>query len=111
VTFSGDLFAADSAGVGHFFLLEHELPRLFDVAVAAEQAFDPPVISGLVTVAPELLAAYRAVHRLPFAENVQAKLLPCTGTKTYVGAILGANYQYYVIGKLYAISHHTLYYN
>jgi hypothetical protein len=67
------------------------------VAVAAEQAFNAPVFAGFVFVAPKLLAAYSAIDCLLFAENVQAKLLACTGTKTYVGAICGVNCQYYVM--------------
>ena len=83
---NNNLFAAYRANVRRLRLLEHKLPCLFYVAVAAEQAFNPPVFAGLVLVAPKLLATHSAVHDLLFAENVQAKLLAFTGTKTYVGA-------------------------
>lgn len=77
VAVSHDLFAAHCANVRSLFLLEHELPCLLYVAVAAEQAFDAPVFTGLVLVAPELLAAYRTIHDLLFAKNVQVrKYLP-----------------------------------
>lgn len=91
-----DLFA-HSASIRRLFLPNHELFCLFYVAVAAEQALNPPFFAGLVLVAPELFAANRAIDDLLFAENVQAKILACTGTKTYVGAINGFKCQYCVI--------------
>lgn len=92
-----DLFAAHRANVRRFLLLEHELPCLFDVAVATEHAFNPPLFAGFVFVAPKLLAAYCAIDWILFAENVQAKLLACTVTKMYVGANCGVRFQYYVM--------------
>jgi hypothetical protein len=40
-------------------------------------------------MAAELFAAYRAIDDLLFAENVQAKILTCSGTKTYVDVVNG----------------------
>jgi hypothetical protein len=85
-----DLFT-HHALVRRLFLPDHELSCFFDVAVAAEQAFNPPFFAGLVPVAPKLLAAYRAIHYLLFGKNVQARFLACTDTKMYVGAINGVN--------------------
>jgi hypothetical protein len=39
-------------------------------------------------VAPKLPATYGTIHDLLFSENVQAKLLASTGTKTYIGVVL-----------------------
>ncbi len=66
---------------------------------------NPPFFTGLVLVAPKLFAANRAIDDLFFAENVQAKILARTGTKTYVGTINGFKGQYYVSCK-YTIKLH-----
>lgn len=86
------LFAAHGARVRRFLLLEHKLPCFFEVAVAAEQAFNAPLFAGLVPVAPKLLATHRAIYYLLFAKNVQAKLLACTATKTYVSILCFVNF-------------------
>lgn len=71
--------------IRRFFLPDHELLCLFDMAAAAEQALNSPLIASFVLVAPEHFAAYRAIDDLLSAENMQAKILACTDTKTYVG--------------------------
>jgi hypothetical protein len=73
VTVSNDFFVAYCTNVRCLCLLEHELPCLLYVAVAAQQAFNSPVFARFVLVTPKLLAAYSAIHNLLFAEYVQAK--------------------------------------
>jgi hypothetical protein len=85
-----DLFATYRANIWRFRLLKHKLPRLLYVAVAAEQAFNPPVFASLVPMAPKLPSTYRAIYDLLFTENMQAKLLARTATKTYICVILVA---------------------
>lgn len=79
-----DLFA-DRAPLRCLFLPDHELLCLFDVTVAAEQTLNSPLLTGLVLMSPDFFAAYRAIDDLPFAKNVQAKVIAYTATKTYVG--------------------------
>jgi hypothetical protein len=83
-----DLFA-DRAPVRCLFLPDHELLCLFDVATAAEQTLNSPLLAGLVLMLPDFFAAYRAIDHLLFAENVQAKVLACTATKMYIGTTTG----------------------
>jgi hypothetical protein len=80
-----ELFIAYCAPIRDFFLLQYELFCLFDMAVAAEHAFNAPFLAWLILVAPKLFTAYCAMNDLLFAKDVQAKLLHAsTHTKTYI---------------------------
>ena len=85
-----ELFIAHCAPIRDFFLLQYELFCLFDMAAAAEQAFNAPFFAWLILVAPKLFTAYCAMNYfLLFAKDMQAKLLHAsTHTKTYMLAFL-----------------------
>jgi hypothetical protein len=80
-----EFFFAYGADIRDFFLLKDEFFCLFQMAVAAEHAFDTPFFARLVLVTAKFFSAYSAMNDLLFSKDVQAKSVHAlTHTKMYI---------------------------